>query len=143
MKNGVFSLAGSLKRHRIVVQEIPEPAPGLWSNCIKVGEQVFIAGLVAFDNGETVAESAGEQADYIFSAISKYMEAAGGSLADIATMTIFVTDLDDRPAILESRRRAFSGDFPCSTLIKVSGLIDPRLLVEINAVGIVGSGSAV
>ena len=135
-------MAGSLKRQRIVVPEIPEPAPGLWSNCIKVGPQVFIAGLVAFENGKVVAEGAGEQAEYIFSAIKKYMEAAGGSLGDIATMTIFVTNLDDRPAILEARRRAFSGDFPCSTLIKVSALIDPKLVVEINAVGIVESGSA-
>lgn len=135
-------MTDSLTRHRIVAPDIPEPAPGLWSNCIKVGQQVFIAGLVAYENGNVVAESAEGQTDYIFSAMSKYMEAAGGSLADIATMTIFVTDLDDRPAILESRRRAFSGDFPCSTLIKVSALIDPRLHVEINAVGIVGSGSA-
>jgi len=134
-------LAESSIRHRIVAPEIPEPPPGLWSNCIKVGQQVFISGLVAYENGKVVSESAGDQAQYIFSAMKKYMEAAGGSLANIATMTVFVTNLDDRPAILEARRRVFSGDFPCSTLIKVSALIDPGLHVEINAVGILESGS--
>jgi 2-iminobutanoate/2-iminopropanoate deaminase len=44
-----------------------------------------------------------------------------------------------RPGVLEARRLFFTGDFPCSTLVAVSQLIDPDMLVEINAVAFVGA----
>jgi 2-iminobutanoate/2-iminopropanoate deaminase len=126
---------------RVVADGIAEPPPGLWSNCLKSGNQVYIAGLVALDNdGKVVGPDDSEaQADFIFSSMRKYIEAAGGSTADIVTMTIFVTDMKHRPGVLAARKRYFSGDFPCSTLVAVDALIDPGLLVEINAVGVLDS----
>lgn len=132
-------MEASSERTRIIIPTVPEPAPGLWSNCLRAGEHVYIAGLVAYENGRPIVEGAGAQADYIFSAIRSYLEAAGGSMADVVTMTIFVTDMVHRPEVLDARRRFFSGDFPCSTLVEVSALIDPGLVVEINAVGVIGS----
>jgi 2-iminobutanoate/2-iminopropanoate deaminase len=126
---------------RIVVEEIEEPPPGFWSNCLKTEDHVYIAGLVALANdGSVVGRDDSEaQADFIFGSMQKYMAAAGGSLGDIITMTIFVTAMTHRPGVLAARRKHFSGDFPCSTLVAVSALIDPDLLVEINAVGILQS----
>jgi enamine deaminase RidA (YjgF/YER057c/UK114 family) len=65
------------------------------------------------------------------------LAAAGGRMDDVASMNVYLTDMNNRPAVLEARRQFFSGDFPCSTLVEVSALIDPRLLVEINAVAFV------
>lgn len=131
-----------MKRQRVLSPLVPEPAPGLWSNCMRVGDQVFVAGLVAYEDGKVLVEDAESQTDYIFTAIRNYMEAAGGRISDLVTMTIFITDMAVRPQVLASRRKFFSGDFPCSTLVEVAKLIDPGLLVEINAVGIIGSSEA-
>jgi enamine deaminase RidA (YjgF/YER057c/UK114 family) len=60
-------------------------------------------------------------------------------MSDIASLNIFVTDMTHRPGVLEARRHFFTGDFPCSTLVAVSQLIDPDLLVEINAVAFIGA----
>jgi hypothetical protein len=54
---------------------------------------------------------------------------------------LYVTDMKHRPAVLEARRAFFTGDFPCSTLVAVTALIDPRLLVEINAVVFIGASA--
>jgi 2-iminobutanoate/2-iminopropanoate deaminase len=130
----------AISAERIYHGAVEEPAPGLWSNCKRVGNQVFIAGLVALRDGRVVAEGdALSQACFIFENIRRYMEAAGGCIDDVVKVTIFITSMKDRAAILEARRRFFSGDFPCSTLVAVSALIDPGLLVEIEAVGFVGS----
>lgn len=132
-------MTATILRERVTTPSVPEPAEGLWSNCIRVGKTVYVAGLVAYEDGRATAESAEEQADYIFASIQKYMESAGGQMSDLVTMTVYLTDLADRPAVLKSRQKFFKGDFPCSTLIVVSALIDPTLVVEINAVGVIGS----
>ena len=59
---------------------------------------------------------------------------------DLAKMTIFLTDIRDRPAVLEARKKFFFDDFPCSTLIEVDALIDPRMLVEIEGMAVLGAG---
>jgi 2-iminobutanoate/2-iminopropanoate deaminase len=122
---------------------IAEPEPGLWSNCKRYGDQVFLSGLVALAGDDVVGGADPfKQACHIFDCMRRYMEAAGGTIDDILKMTIFITDIRNRPMILEARRQFFTGDFPCSTLVAVSALIDPRLLVEIEAVGYVGSSGA-
>lgn len=129
-----------MKLERVTSEHVPEPPPRLWSNCKRAGNQVFIAGLVALDrDGKVVGEGdARRQAEYIFESMRHLVTAAGGRMDDVATMTVFVTDMKHRPGVLEARRGFFSGDFPCSTLVEVSALIDPRLLVEINAVALLG-----
>ena len=131
------------KSVRILDARNEEPPPGLWSNCKRVGDQVYLAGLVALREGKIVGEDDPlAQATFIFEMMKTYMEAAGGRIDDLLKMTIFITDMRHRPAVLEARRRFFTGDFPCSTLVAVSALIDPRLLVEIEGVGVIGSSPA-
>lgn len=127
---------------RVYCDEVAEPMPGLWSNCLRVGNQVFLSGLVALDGDKIVAtgDSHG-QAIYIFDAIGHYLTQAGGKMSDVVALNIFVTDMKYRPGVLEARRKYFSGNFPCSTLVAVSELIHPDLLVEINAVAFVGASA--
>lgn len=124
--------------HRIISPNVQEPPPGFWSNCKIHGNQVFISGMVALD-GDAVVGVADpyQQACYIFECIKSLMEAAGRWIDNVIKMTIFVTDMRYRPQVLEARRKYFTGDFPCSTLVGVSTLIDPRLLLEIETVGFV------
>jgi enamine deaminase RidA (YjgF/YER057c/UK114 family) len=126
---------------RIYSDAVAEPPPGLWSNCLRVGNQVFVAGMVALDKeGKLVGKrDSFAQAKFIFECIQHYLIQAGGAMSDIASLIIFVTDMTHRPGVLEARRLFFAGDFPCSTLVAVSQLIDPDMLVEINAVAFVGA----
>jgi 2-iminobutanoate/2-iminopropanoate deaminase len=126
---------------RIYADAVAEPPPGLWSNCLRVGNQVFVSGMVALDKeGKLVGKrDSFAQAKFIFECMQHYLVKAGGAMGDIATLNIFVTDMAHRPGVLEARRLFFTGNFPCSTLVAVSQLIQPDLLVEINAVAFIGA----
>jgi enamine deaminase RidA (YjgF/YER057c/UK114 family) len=58
---------------------------------------------------------------------------------DVVKINIFVTDIREREEVWRARAEYFTGDFPCSTLVEVSGLATPALKVEIEAVGFVGA----
>jgi 2-iminobutanoate/2-iminopropanoate deaminase len=118
--------------------EAPEPPPGHWSNCKKYGDHVYIAGITALKGDEMIGiADPYKQTCQIFDSIKGLMEAAGGTMNDIIKMIVFVSDMRHRPAVLEARRQYFTGDFPCSTLVQVTAFVDPRMLVEIEAVGFV------
>ena len=129
---------------RVLTPHVAEPSPGLWSNCLRHGKQVYIAGLVAVDADFNVLAvgDPGEQTRIVFRNIRHYLEAAGGSLADVVRMRVYLQNLArDRPAFLAARREFFSGDFPCSTLVEVSALVLPEMLVEVDADAILGAGA--
>jgi enamine deaminase RidA (YjgF/YER057c/UK114 family) len=79
------------------------------------------------------------QARDIFTKIKHLMEAAGGCMDDIVKVVIYVMDIKRREEVWQARREVFSGDFPVSTLIEVRALAAPELLVEIDAIGILGA----
>ena len=60
---------------------------------------------------------------------------------DVIKINMYVTDMRYQPDIWKARREFFTGDFPCSTLVCVSSLFLPELLVEIEAVGFIGAGA--
>ena len=65
------------------------------------------------------------------------VEACGGTLANIIKLTTFTTDLARRDEVRALRLRYFSEPYPASTLVKVAALVDPRALVEIEALAVV------
>ena len=100
----------SLGIERVLSEKVAEPQPGLWSNCLKFGNQVFLSGLVALE-GETIiakGDSHG-QAVYIFEAIQHYLTQAGGTMSDVVTLNIFVTSMRYRPGVLDARRLGGAG----------------------------------
>ena len=132
-----------MKRKRIRAAGAGEPPEGTWSNCLVVDKHVYIAGMTSRSaEFETVlGNNAYEQAGVIFEKIKTLIEAAGGTIADIVKVNIFLTDINDRQQVWEARREYFTGDFPVSTLLEVSKLVHPDMSVEIEAVGILGAGT--
>ena len=115
--------------------EVPQPPPGTWSNCLVADGIAYVAGM-------TTGSAAGDeyaQAKVIFTKIKHLLEAAGGSMADVVTVTIFVTDITQRDKVWQARREFFSGNFPASTLVQVAALATPALKVEINAIAHIGA----
>lgn len=130
-----------MPRNRVVAPNLAEVEPGLWSNCIRAGDLLFISGQVArpFEGGKTlVGRTEYEQAKQIFSRIQRICEAASGSMADIVKMTIFLVDIKKNTEVWRARREFFTGDFPASTLVEVRSLAGPETLVEIEAVAYLG-----
>lgn len=132
-----------MKIRRVSAEAVVEPPPETWSNCLVVGDQVFIAGMTAraadFNSIEEASEF--EQARIIFGKIKSLMEAAGGSMRDVVKVNIFVTNISRREEVWRARREFFSGNFPVSTLVEVSALALPEMNVEIEAIGFIGAGA--
>ncbi len=120
---------------------VPDGPPGSFSACKKVGDTVYLAGTVAWDKDMKPlgGNDAYEQSKIIFGYMKKMMEAAGGQIDDIVRITVFTTDMRHQSAFWRARKEFFSGDFPCSTLVCVSALFHPELLIEIEATGVIGS----
>lgn len=123
---------------RVQSRDVAEPPPGSFSQCLKAGELIFISGQVARSaDGRIEGEgSMLAQATSVLGKIKALVEAAGATMADVAKLTIFVTDITRRNEIGEARRKFFTGDFPCSTLVQVSSLVEPGLLIEIEALAV-------
>ena len=130
-----------MPRTKVTIPNVAEAGPGLWSNCIRAGDLLFISGQVArpLEGGKTlVGGNEYEQTKQIFSRIKYICEGAGGSLDDIVKMTIFMVDIKNNTEVWRARREFFSGDFPASTLVEVRSLAGPETLVEIETVAYLG-----
>ena len=132
---------GDMSRQRVYAELAGEPPEGTWSNCLVVGPHVYIAGMTSrsseFD--KILGDTAYDQSKVIFEKIKALIESASGTMADIVKVNIFLVNIDDRQQVWEARRRYFEGDFPVSTLLEVSKLVHPEMLVEIEAVGYLGT----
>jgi 2-iminobutanoate/2-iminopropanoate deaminase len=127
---------------RVTSPHVSEPAPGTWSNCLVVNGVAYVAGMIARGNdGKIVDGDEYEQAKAIFAKIRNLIEAAGGSMADVVKVSIFVTDIKQREKVWRARREVFSGDFPASTLVQVAALAEPSVKVEIEAIAHLGAGA--
>lgn len=126
-----------IKRYRS--EAAPEPPPKTWSNCMVAGGIAYIAGQVARVPPEDGPLDDYAQAKIIFGKIKGLIEAAGGAMADVVKVTIFVTDIRRREDVWRARAEFFEGDFPASTLVEVAKLADPAITVEIEAVAHIGA----
>jgi 2-iminobutanoate/2-iminopropanoate deaminase len=131
-----------MKIERITSPHVAEPPPGRWSNALRVGDMLFISGMVSRANDGTTIEGRDEyeQAKVIFGKIRSLVEAAGGATSDVVKMTIYVVNIKNNTAVWRARQEFFSGDFPCSTLVEVRSLATPEILVEIEAIASIGAG---
>ena len=130
-----------MPRAKVTVPNVAEAGPGLWSNCIRAGDLLFISGQVArpLEGGKTlVGENEYEQAKQIFTRIKLICEGAGGGLDDVVKLTIFMVNIKNNTEVWRARREFFTGDFPASTLVEVRSLAGPETLVEIEAVAYLG-----
>jgi enamine deaminase RidA (YjgF/YER057c/UK114 family) len=128
---------------RVTTPLAPEPPPERWSNCLVVDGIAYVAGMVA--RGDDVRDLAGkdeyEQARIIFTKIKALIEAAGGTMADVVKIIVYVTNIKNNTKVWAARREFFKGNFPVSTLVEVRALASPEILVEIEAIAHIGKGA--
>ena len=74
----------------------------------------------------------------VFAQLDKTLKAQGGSLNDIVTMTVFITDARNGDRFVALRKAAFKSCYPASALITVTGLAVPGLQVEVQGIAVIG-----
>ena len=103
------------------------------------GRTVYIAGQVAFDStGAVVGEGDfTAQAEQVYRNLERALQSVGGTMADLVKTTTFITDIRNLPSLREVRSRRLSkAQPPANTLLQVSSLARPDLLIEIEAVAV-------
>ena len=134
---------------RVRSANVPEPADGRFSNCLVVDGIAYIAGMTASDGPVSAAlgttgasDEVYRQAKIIFEKIRHLLESAGGTMADVVKITVYVLDIKQRQGVWKARQEAFTGDFPTATMIQVGALASPSYQVEIDAIAHIGGGAS-
>lgn len=107
------------------------------------GRFVFISGMTArnAEGGVTGVGDVVAQTHQVCQNLRAAVEAAGGTLADVANVTVFVRNMEDFEQIHAVRRQYFEGVPPASTLVEVSKFMNKDYLIEINAIAVIADAS--
>jgi enamine deaminase RidA (YjgF/YER057c/UK114 family) len=106
-----------------------------YSRAVAAGDFIFVTGSTSVRHGEVVHEGdAREQTTQAIANIGAALERLGAGLPDVVRTRMFVTDISRWPEIGDAHRAAFGDVMPATSMIQVAALIDPRLLVEVEAV---------
>lgn len=119
----------------------PYEAVAGYCRALRVGNLVYVAGTASYKDGEVFAPGdAAAQTRQILSIIESALRDAGASLRDVVRYRVFVTDIGLADTVLVEMGRTFAEIRPVSTLVGVSALIDPELVVEIEVDAVIGEG---
>ncbi len=112
-----------MNRRRIHTDDAPK-AIGSYSQAIHTGQTVFLSGQIPLDPAsmKLVDGPIGQQIDRVFKNLTAVAEAAGGSLANIAKLNVYLTDLSHFPHVNEAMTRFFEEPYPARAAIGVAAL---------------------
>ena len=123
------------------------PAGWTWAEnlshdlAIQVGDTIWVSGMVAFDpQGNLVGEGdVRTQADKVFANIAEILAVGGGTLNDVVKITAWLTDMQLYSGYNDARAAAFPERLPASATVVSPQLVKPGLLVEVEAVAVLGT----
>jgi reactive intermediate/imine deaminase len=130
-------MAGSKATRLIETQEVAA-TDGTWAQVTRKGNLVFISGQVALDKaGNLVGRGDfAAQAKQCLDNLVGVLRAAGGSLEDLMMITVFVTDMANRPAFARVRDAYFRRNPPASTIVEITRLFMDGVLIEVNGIAV-------
>jgi len=110
------------------------PPVSHYCHVVRADRHVWVSGAVGLRADGSVPDSTVEQFRVAMEVVDASLKQAGAKPRHVVKVTIFMTDIDERPLINPQRIEYFGEYRPASTLVEVSKLVDPRLTVEIEAV---------
>ena len=132
-------MSDSVARENIFPPGLSKPT-GHWTTvtAARPGKLVFVSGLTAKnEQGVIVGKGdVGAQTRQVCENLQAALRAAGGTLADIVRIDVFIKEMTGFDAIHQVRREYFGANPPASTMVAVSAFTHPDMLIEINAIAV-------
>jgi len=110
------------------------PPVSHYCHVVRADRHVWVSGAVGLRADGSVPDSTVEQFRVAMEVVDASLKQVGAKARHVVKVTVFMTDIDERPLINPQRIEYFGEHRPASTLVEVSKLVDPRLTVEIEAV---------
>jgi enamine deaminase RidA (YjgF/YER057c/UK114 family) len=106
-----------------------------YSRAVAAGDFIFVSGCTSIVDGEVAHEGdMARQAEQAILIAGEALAGLGASLADVVQTRLYVTDISRWQEAAQAHKLAFGDVAPAATMVQVAGLIDPRLLVEVEIV---------
>lgn len=129
-----------MSREEIRVAGLAEPISH-FADAVRAGGFLYVSGIVAVDGeGRLVGGDVVAQTRQVFANMRAVLEAGGCGFEDVVKVTVFLTDVDDRPRVDPVRQEVFGAMRPASTLVEVPRLAVEGAKVEIECVAVVPRG---
>jgi len=114
-----------------------------FSRAVRVGDLVFVSGTVAWGpDGKLVGKGdVYAQAKQTLGNIEGYLREAGATLKDVVRTRIYLIDIGRWQEVARAHREAFGDVRPASSMLEISGLAEPEMLVEIEAVAVLSAAA--
>jgi len=126
--------AGRPERRKVSSGAVWEPVVG-YSRAVAAGDFVFVSGCTSIAGAEFVHPGdAFAQTKQAIANVGAALEALGAGLADVVRTRLFVTDMSRWEEYGRAHGEAFAGIMPATSMLGINALIDPRMLVEVEAV---------
>jgi 2-iminobutanoate/2-iminopropanoate deaminase len=130
-----------MKRELISTDKALKPIRPYYSQAVKVsaaGTQIYVAGQTWDPKlGGATKGDAAAQAEFALENMKAVLEAAGATMEDVVKVTVYVRNMEDLDKIAQARYKYFSKSPPSSTIVEVSKLYHPDILVEIDAIAVI------
>jgi enamine deaminase RidA (YjgF/YER057c/UK114 family) len=104
-----------------------------YCHVVRAGNQVWVSGTVGIAADGSVPDGVVEQFEIAIANMDACLKAVGAGAEHVVKVVVYLTDVDDRGKINPIRQRYFGAHRPASTLVEVSALVAPALMVEIEA----------
>ena len=124
-----------MARKRLQPASLADPVR--YSHGYRVGNTVYLAGALGTEPDGSFVADIRVQTRRAFEKLATVMAEAGGALADIVKLTVYVTDMRWRDGYGAVRAEFFPGEPPASTLVQIVALAEPSALIEIEAIAVI------
>lgn len=121
--------------HTVIHSDQAPAAIGTYSQAIKAGNMVFVSGQIALnaEGTDLISDNFADQAKQVFAQLDTLAQAAGGSLANVAKLTIYITDFANFAELNALMAEVFPTPYPARATVQVSAL-PKQAKVEIDVI---------